>query len=447
MKLRYLGWLCECVLLLSLGFFPTKSQSAQVIQVDVEHVIHPLTVELVQQAIKQADEEGASAVLLRLNTPGGLLSATKEVIQAIVASDVPVITYVGPSGGRAASAGFMILVSADVAAMAPGTNTGAAHPVLMGGEMDEVMKAKVTNDAAAAVRSVTSKRGRNPEVAETAVLESKSFTEQEALDEKLIEYVAADVQSLLKDLDGKTVKRFDGSETTLSLADAGVTLFELSYRQSILLALIDPNLAFILLVLGLLGVYVEFSNPGLIFPGVAGAILVILGAMALTVLPINWAAAALVLLGLVFFVLEATTTTNGILAAGGAIAMVLGAVMLIDTDVPELSISWGTAVGATLPFAAITVFLLQLAVRSFRAKVVTGSQGMIGEIGVAKTEVFAKGRVFVHGEWWNAFSATPIPVGAPVRVVAVDDLKLRVEPGSNDAPGSNKAAASEPVVQ
>jgi len=435
------------VLLLSLGFFPTKSQSAQVIQVDVEHVIHPLTVELVQQAIKQADEEGASAVLLRLNTPGGLLSATKEVIQAIVASDVPVITYVGPSGGRAASAGFMILVSADVAAMAPGTNTGAAHPVLMGGEMDEVMKAKVTNDAAAAVRSVTSKRGRNPEVAETAVLESKSFTEQEALDEKLIEYVAADVQSLLKDLDGKTVKRFDGSETTLSLADAGVTLFELSYRQSILLALIDPNLAFILLVLGLLGVYVEFSNPGLIFPGVAGAILVILGAMALTVLPINWAAAALVLLGLVFFVLEATTTTNGILAAGGAIAMVLGAVMLIDTDVPELSISWGTAVGATLPFAAITVFLLQLAVRSFRAKVVTGSQGMIGEIGVAKTEVFAKGRVFVHGEWWNAFSATPIPVGAPVRVVAVDDLKLRVEPGSNDAPGSNKAAASEPVVQ
>lgn len=447
MKSRYLGWLCECVLLLSLGFFPAKIQSAQVIQVDVEHVIHPLTVELVQQAIKQADEEGASAVLLRLNTPGGLLSATKDVIQAIIASDVPVIAYVGPSGGRAASAGFMILVSADVAAMAPGTNTGAAHPVLMGGEMDEVMKAKVTNDAAASVRSVTSKRGRNPEVAEKAVVESKSFTEQEALDEKLIEYVAADVQSLLKDLDGKTIKRFDGSETTLSLTDAGVTPFELSYRQSILLALIDPNLAFILLVLGLVGVYVEFSNPGLIFPGVAGAIFVILGAMALTVLPINWAAAALVVLGLVFFVLEATTTTNGILAAGGAVAMVLGAVMLIDTDVPELSISWGTAVGATLPFAAITVFLLQLAVRSFRAKVVTGPQGMIGEIGVAKTDVYAKGRVFVHSEWWNASSATPIPLGAPVRVVAVDDLKLRVEPGSNDAQGSNDTPASEPVAQ
>jgi len=440
MKSRYLGWLCECTVLLSLGFFTAQIQSAQVIQVDVEHVIHPLTVELVQQAIKQADEEGASAVLLRLNTPGGLLSATKEVIQAIVASDVPVIAYVGPSGGRAASAGFMILVSADVAAMAPGTNTGAAHPVLMGGEMDEVMKAKVSNDAAASVRSVTSKRGRNPEVAEKAVLESKSFTEQEALDAKLIEYVAADVQSLLKDLDGKTIKRFDGSETTLSLADASVTMFELSYRQSILLTLIDPNLAFILLVLGLAGVYVEFSNPGLIFPGVAGTILVILGAMALTVLPINWAAAALVVLGLVFFVLEATTTTNGILAVGGVIAMVLGAVMLIDTDIPELSINWGTAVGATLPFAAITVFLLQLAVRSFRAKVVTGAQGMIGEVGVAKTDVYAKGRVFVHGEWWSAASDTPIPVGAAVRVVGIDDLKLRVEPGSSNVP------ASEPVA-
>ena len=248
------------------------------------------------------------------------------------------------------------------------------------------------------------------------------------------------MQSLLKDLDGKTIKRFDGGETTLSLAGAGVTPFELSYRQSILLTLIDPNLAFILFVLGLVGVYVEFSNPGLIFPGVAGAILVILGAMALTVLPINWAAAALIILGLTFFVLEATTTTNGILAAGGVIAMVLGAVMLIDTDIPELSINWGTAIGATLPFAAITVFLLQLAVRSFRAKVVTGSQGMIGEIGVAKTDVFDKGRVFVHGEWWNASSDTPIPSGAPVRVVGVEELKLRVEPGSNEAATFQSAA-------
>ncbi|MDE0163948.1 MAG: nodulation protein NfeD [Bryobacterales bacterium] len=440
MKSRYLGWLGAVVLLPGLGIIPSQARSAQVIQVDVEHVIHPLTVELVQEAIRQADEEGAAAVLLRLNTPGGLLSAAKDVIQTIVASDVPIIAYVGPSGGRAASAGFMILVSADVAAMAPGTNTGAAHPVLMGGEMDEVMKAKVSNDTAASVRSVTSKRGRNPEVAEKAVLESKSFTESEALDEKLIEYIAPDIKDLLSKLDGKTIKRFDGSEMTLSLADAGVVPFELSYRQSILLALIDPNLAFILFVLGLVGVYVEFSNPGLIVPGVGGAILMILGAMALTVLPINWAAAALVVLGLVFFILEATTTTNGILAAGGVIAMVLGAVMLIDTDMPELSINWGTAIGVTLPLAAITVFLLQLAVRSFRVKVVTGRRGMIGEVGVAKTDVHAKGRVFVHGEWWNASSDSPIRSGAPVQVVGVDDLKLRVKPPSDEAPAAGSPA-------
>lgn len=440
MKSRYLGWLGAVVLLPGLGIIPSQARSTQVIQVDVEHVIHPLTVELVQEAIRQADEEGAAAVLLRLNTPGGLLSAAKDVIQTIVASDVPIIAYVGPSGGRAASAGFMILVSADVAAMAPGTNTGAAHPVLMGGEMDEVMKAKVSNDTAASVRSVTSKRGRNPEVAEKAVLESKSFTESEALDEKLIEYIAPDIKDLLAKLDGKTIKRFDGSEMTLSLADAGVVPFELSYRQSILLALIDPNLAFILFVLGLVGVYVEFSNPGLIVPGVGGAILMILGAMALTVLPINWAAAALVVLGLVFFILEATTTTNGILAAGGVIAMVLGAVMLIDTDMPELSINWGTAIGVTLPLAAITVFLLQLAVRSFRVKVVTGRRGMIGEVGVAKTDVHGKGRVFVHGEWWNASSDTPIRSGAPVQVVGVDDLKLRVKPPSDEAPAAGSPA-------
>lgn len=440
MKSRYLGWLGIVILLPGLGIFPSPGQSAQVIQVDVEHVIHPLTVELVQEAIRQADEEGAAAVLLRLNTPGGLLSAAKDVIQTIVASEVPIIAYVGPSGGRAASAGFMILVSADVAAMAPGTNTGAAHPVLMGSEMDEVMKAKVSNDTAASVRSVTSKRGRNPEVAEKAVLESKSFTEREALDEKLIEYIAPDVKDLLAKLDGKTIKRFDGSETTLSLTDAGVVPFELSYRQSILLALIDPNLAFILLVLGLVGVYVEFSNPGLIVPGVGGAILMILGAMALTVLPINWAAAALVVLGLVFFILEATTTTNGILAAGGVIAMVLGAVMLIDTDMPELSINWGTAIGVTLPLAAITVFLLQLAVRSFRVKVATGRRGMIGEVGVAKTDVHAQGRVFVHGEWWNASSDSPIRSGAPVQVVGVEDLKLRVKPKSDEAPADESPA-------
>jgi membrane-bound serine protease (ClpP class) len=427
MKHSHAGWLVRRMLLPLAWALACNGQSPKVIQVDVEHVIHPLTVEIVSQATAQARDEGAAAVLIRLNTPGGLLSATQEVIQAIVASEVPVITYVAPSGGRAASAGFMILIAGDVAAMAPGTNSGAAHPVLMAGEMDEIMKQKVENDAAASVRAMADKRGRNPELAEKAVLESKAFTEQEALDAKLIDLIADNPAALLAALDGETITRFDGDEETLSLAGAAITIFELSYRQTILLSLINPNLAFILLILGLAGIYVEFTNPGLIVPGVAGGILVILGAMALTLLPINWAGAALIVLGLACFILEATIPSGGILAGGGVIAMVLGTVMLVDTEVPELSISWTTAIGVTLPFAAITVFLLQLAVKSFRYKVATGSEGMVGETGVAKSDVHDTGRVFVHGEWWNARSDEPIPEGEPIEIVSMDGLLLTVQ--------------------
>jgi membrane-bound serine protease (ClpP class) len=320
-------------------------------------------------------------------------------------------------------------MAGDIAAMAPGTNTGAAHPVVLGGgEMDATMSKKVENDAAAGVRAVTAKRGRNAELAEKAVYESAAFTEQEALQQNLIEVVAADVPALLSAIGERTIRRFDGSEETLRLTDASVYSLELSQRQRILLSLIDPNLAFILLVLGLVGIYVEFSNPGLILPGVAGGILVILGMMALSVLPINFAGAALIILGLVCFVLEATIVSHGILAGGGAIAMVLGAVMLVDTNVPELTIQWGTAIGVTLPFALITVFLLQLAIKSFRLKVATGSEALIGEMGLAKTDIHAMGRVFVHGEWWNARSKQPIAAGTPVRVVQRDGLTLSVAP-------------------
>lgn len=406
-----------------------SAQSPRVLQIDVDHVVHPLTVEIVSQGLRQAQEKGAEAVIVRLNTPGGLLTATQKVIEQIVASPIPVITYVAPSGGKAASAGFMILMAGDVAAMAPGTNTGAAHPVLIGGaKMDEVMNQKVEQDAAAAVRAVTDKRGRNSELAQQAVLESKAFTEKEALESNLIDVVANDVAALLRDIDGRTIRRFDGTEQTLELVGAAVVPYELTSRQRILLPLIDPQLAFILLILGVLGIYIEFTHPGLIVPGVAGAILVILALMALTMLPINWAGAALLLLGLLCFILEATITTGGILAVGGAIAMVLGAVMLIDTGVPELSIGWGVATAVTLPFALISVFLLRLAIKSFHYKVATGSESMVDEIGVAKTEIGAEGKVFVHGEWWNAHSGETIPAGEKVRVVEVNGLTLKVEP-------------------
>ena len=428
MKSGHLGSCPRLALLLLVSGLGVRADAARVLQIDVDHVIHPLTVEIITQALAQAEEQGDAAVIIRLDTPGGLLTATQDVIQQIVSSPVPIITYVAPSGGRAASAGFMILMAGDIAAMAPATNTGAAHPVLMGGaEMDKVMKQKVENDAAAAVRAVADKRGRNSELAEQAVLESKAFTEKEALESDLIDLVANDVPSLLEALDGRVVERFDGTEETLELAGAVVYSYELTGRQRVLLPLIDPNLAFILLILGALGIYVEFSHPGLVFPGVVGGILAILGLMALSVLPINWAGAALILLGIACFVLEATIVSGGILAVGGTVAMILGAVMLVDTGIPELSINWMTAVSVTLPFAFITVFLLRLAVKSFRYKVATGSESMIGEIGEARTAINAKGRVFIHSELWNAASANPIPDGSKVRVVAVEGLTLTVE--------------------
>jgi membrane-bound serine protease (ClpP class) len=250
----------------------------------------------------------------------------------------------------------------------------------------------------------------------------------------LIDVIADDVPSLLRQLDGETITRFHGEEQTLQLTGAVTYPLELSFRQRSLLPLTDPGVAFILMILGLLGVYIEFSHPGLIFPGVAGGILVIVSLMALSLLPINWAGAALILLGLACFILEATITSGGILATGGAIAMVLGSVFLIDTEVPELTIGWGTAIAATLPFALVTVFLLRLAVQSFRYKVATGTESMVGEVGVAKTDINVEGRVFVHGEWWNAQSEEPISTGAKVRVVGVDGLLLNVVPAEPKNP-------------
>lgn len=415
------------------GLLPPASfaQSREVVTIDLDHVVHPLSVEIIAAGLEEAAERDAAVAVLRLNTPGGLLSATEEIIQLIVASKTPVVTWVGPSGGKAASAGFMILVAGDVAAMASGTNTGAAHPVMLGGgEMDEIMKQKVENDTAARIRSIVDKRGRNVELAEEAVLTSRAFTEQEALESNLIELIADDLDDLLEKLDGRTILRFDGEEKVLETAGAAIVPYELSFRQKILLPLIDPSLAFILMALGAVGLYFEFTNPGLILPGVLGALLALVGSMSLSLLPINWAGAGLLALGVGCLVAEAFVVSGGLLTLAGSVAMVLGAVMLIDTSVPQLSIGWGTAIAVTLPFAAITAFLMQLAVRSFRYKVSTGSEGMVGELGVARTDVTEKGQVFVHGELWNAAAAQPIESGAQVRVIAVEGLKIRVEKAS-----------------
>ena len=415
-------------LTLALALGATVGAAPKVVAVDVNGMVHPITAEIVQGALAQAKNENASLVLVRLNTPGGLMEAMRTTIEEILASPVPVVTYVAPSGGRAASAGFFLLEAGDVAAMAPGTATGAAHPVLLGTEMDAVMKEKVENDAAAYLRSICGKRGHNSQLAETAVRESKSFTEREALDQKLVDLVAPNERQLLAALDGRTVTRFDGTVATLHTAGAEVVEYRLSLRQKIIAAIADPNIALVLLVIGALGIYIEFSSPGLIAPGVFGGILVLLGLSAISVLPINWLGAALLVLAFTLFVLEVKFTSHGVLGVGGACAMVLGAVMLIDSPAPEFRIHWSTALAVALPFSAITVFLLTIAARAQRNKVEGGAEGMIGQIGEAMTELAPEGKVFVHGEYWDAVAVRPVAAGARVRVTAIDRLKLTVEP-------------------
>lgn len=404
------------------------SAPPKVIAVDVDGIVHRITVEIVAGAIAQARAENASLVLVRLNTPGGLMDAMRETIEEMLVSPVPVVTYVAPSGGRAASAGFFLLEAGEIAAMAPGTNTGAAHPVAMTGEMDAVMSQKVENDAAAYIRSISAKRGRNSELAETTVRQSKSYTEREALDQHLVDLIAANDGQLLAALDGRTVTRFDGRVQTLHTAGATEEVYEKTLRQKIVSAIADPNIALVLLVIGALAIYVEFNSPGLIAPGVVGAILVLLGLSAISVLPINWLGAALLLLAFTLFALEAKFAAHGVLAVGGATSMVLGAVMLVDSPVPEMRVHWGTAIALALPFAAITTMLLSLAVRARRGKVETGSEGMIGQTGAAITELAPEGKVFVHGEYWDAVSLRPAAAGSRIRVTAIDRLRLTVEP-------------------
>jgi membrane-bound serine protease (ClpP class) len=403
------------------------ARAQRVIAVNVDGIVHPVTVEIIGHAIEQASRENAPAILLRLNTPGGLIDASREITAKIVASRVPVIAYVTPSGGRAASAGFFLLEAGDVAAMAPGTNTGASSPVLMNEQMDPVMRNKVENDTSAWLRSIVLKRGRNVELAETTIRAAKAFTEKEALDDHLIDRIAADERTLLDGLDGVAVKRFNGAQETLHTRGAEVVDYQTTWRERIIAAIADPNIGFILLVLGALGIYVEFSSPGLIFPGVAGGILALLGLSSLAVLPINWAGAALLVLGVSLFVLEAKFASHGILGVGGTVAMVLGAMLLINGP-PEVRIHLSTALAVSIPFALITTFLVTLVIRARQNKAVMGMDTLVDQIAEARTALTPAGMVFVNGEYWNAESEVPVQKGGRVRVVSVEGLKLRVSP-------------------
>lgn len=405
-----------------------------VLRMDLDREVEPVLATYLDEGIRDAAKRQAALILITMDTPGGLSSSMEDIVQHILTSPVPVAVYVSPTGARGASAGFFILLSADIAAMAPATHTGAASPVLaIGGfqlQVDETMRKKIMNDAQAFLRSYTEKRGRNPALAETAVTEAKAFTEKEALDGKLIDLIATSPEDLLRQLDGRTITRFDGSKTTFSLKNAAITAFQLSARQSFLARIVEPDVFFVLLLVGVLGLYTEFTHPGMVAPGVIGGICAVLALYAMHLLPVNLAGVLLILLALALFILEAKFTSHGVLAVGGIVAMMLGALFLIRSPLTAGGVSLGVALSATLPFAIITIFLMRRVLQSRSWKLTTGREELIGEKGIPVSALAAgqEGMIRVHGELWRAISPLTVPEGQPVRVRSVEGLKLHVEP-------------------
>lgn len=399
-----------------------------VVALHVDSVIHPVTLDLVDHALAQAQQRHCALLLVRLNTPGGYLDATRSITERFVSAPVPVAVYVAPSGGRAASAGFLLLQAADIAAMAPGTHTGAAHPIALVGTPDEVLKRKIENDTAASLRTLTDRRRRNTALAQKAVLESISYTDQEALKGGLIDFIARDEADLFEQLSAHATRRFDGSPLALDLRGAALVPYEPNLRQRVQMALSDPNIALALTLLGALCLYIEFSTPGLFVPGVAGAILLVTGLFSLSVLPLNWSGAALLLLAAGFFASELKYPTHGVLGLGGAVAMVFGALLLIDSPLPELRIHLATALALVLPFSAITALLVTLAVRARLSAPATGQETFAGGSAVTLTPLQPDGQILFQGVIWRACSSRPVPAGAPVRITARDGLTLAVEP-------------------
>ena len=408
-----------------------QAKTPLVFTAEVDAIIHPVTADYMIGTIDRAGAAGATLVVFTLRTPGGLVDSMIAINKAILASKVPVVVYVAPSGSRAASAGFLITLAADVAAMAPGTNIGAAHPVSGSGEkMDETLANKAAQDLAAQARSLAENRKRNVGLAEEAVIKSRSFTEDEAANAvpPLVDLVAPSFDELLKQLDGRVVTRFDGSSVTLHTAGATIERVEMSWRQRLLSAIAHPQVAYLLLSLGTLGLTIELWNPGAILPGVVGGLCLLLAFFAFQILPVNYAGLLLILFGLVLLVIEIKVTSFGLLAAGGIVSLVFGSLMLIDSPMPELRLGLRIVLPVTLGFSAIVLFLVRLAVQSQRRRAVTGDAGMIGERGRALTPIRPgqPGRAAAHGEIWDATANEPIEEGDEVVVTAVQGLRLTV---------------------
>ncbi|HEX9652858.1 MAG TPA: nodulation protein NfeD [bacterium] len=414
-------------------FSAQQSSGKSIVHViKVESIITPVSAEFITKSIIRAEEAEVQCLIIELDTPGGLLESTRDITKSFLAAHIPIVVYVSPSGARAASAGVFISYAAHLVAMAPSTNIGAATPVTMGGESDSssAMTHKVTNDAVAQIKGLAEKRGRNPEWAEKAVREAVSVTETEALKLNVINYISPSLDSLLQQLDGVEVDVSSGKKI-LKTGDARVIHLEMNLRYRILEKISNPNVAYILLMLGIYGIFFELSNPGAVFPGVVGAIFLILAFFALQTLPVNYAGLLLILLAIILFILEVKITSYGLLTIGGILSMILGSLMLIeqppDNFQPVISISLSLIISVVIITAAFFIFAFGMAFKTHRKKVTTGIEGMIGETGMAQTSINPDGRVTVHGEIWSASSSQPIKKGERIRVVSVEGLKLLVE--------------------
>ena len=406
--------------------FPPLAEAAtgEIYVVKVSGTINPGLAEYLIRSMEKASAEGAGCLVVQLDTPGGLALSMRSIVMAILACDIPVVVFVSPSGARAASAGVMITLAADIAAMAPGTNIGAAHPVNLGQKgMDKTMGEKVVNDMVAYTKSIAEKRGRNSEWAEKAVRESVSVTEKEALELKVIDLIAEDLKDLLEKIDRRELQ----NKGTLHTKGVKRVILTEGLRDKILKTLSDPNIAYLLMMIGMAGLYFELSHPGAIFPGVIGAISLILAFFAFQTLPVNYAGILLIALALILFILEMKVTSYGLLSVGGIISLLLGSLMLFEGGAPEVRLAWRVLIPTVIMVSGFFVAVAGLVFRSQISKPRTGDKGLIGEVGVVKERLAPGGKVFVHGELWNAEASEPIEAGAEVRVTGVDQLVLKVE--------------------
>ena len=405
----------------------------KVIEMFIDGPIHAITSEYVERGVEYAQQQNAQLLIIRIQTPGGVVDSMRSIISRIINSKIPVAVYVAPSGARATSAGFYITIAADLAVMAPGTHLGSAHPVFGGGdggqdnENTKTMMKKATEDSVAYIKTLAERRQRNIQLAEKAVRDSVSFTETEALRSGLIDFIAKDTKELIQKANELTIRRFDGSQMKLNLSSARVIDYPMTRRQRFLSFLADPNITVLLFSIGMIGIMMELYNPGTILPGVVGVISLALCFLSAQILPINYIGALLIAFAVVLFVLELKITSYGILTIGGIVAFILGATMLFDAPIPEMKISFSVIATAVVLIAGTMAFLLLMVVSLHKTKPTTGIQGLLQESGVAQTDIQGDGRVFVHGEIWKAVSDQPISKGERVKILSVDGLTLRVK--------------------